>query len=82
MPTILTIHGCRFYFYSNEGSTIEPCHIHVQKGNGLAKYWIEPTISLCDSINFSKSELKFIKKQIEENKDILKEAWENVQLRK
>lgn len=82
MPTIFTINGYRFYFYSNEGNPVEPCHIHVQKGNGLAKYWIEPRISLCDSINFSKSELKFIAKQIEENKIIIKEAWENVQLRK
>ena len=82
MPTIFTINGYRFYFYSNEGNPVEPCHIHVQKGNGLAKYWIESRISLCDSINFSKSELKFIAKQIEENKIIIKEAWENVQLRK
>lgn len=38
MPTILLIHGWRFFFYSNEGS--EPIHIHCQKGDMECKYWL------------------------------------------
>lgn len=38
MPTILLIHGWRFFFYSNEGN--EPIHIHCQKGDMECKYWL------------------------------------------
>lgn len=38
MPTILMILGWRFFFYANEGQ--EPPHIHCQKGDAEAKYWL------------------------------------------
>src|SRR5262249_55675133 len=40
MPTVLIIQGFRFFFFSNEGS--EPPHIHVEKGDGYAKFWLNP----------------------------------------
>ena len=38
MPTILFIYGWRLFFYSNELN--EPIHIHVQKGEIQAKFWL------------------------------------------
>jgi hypothetical protein len=35
MPTLLRVEGFRFFFFSNEGQ--EPPHVHVSKGDGLAK---------------------------------------------
>ncbi|MCP4109321.1 MAG: DUF4160 domain-containing protein [Desulfobacteraceae bacterium] len=32
--------GYRFFFYSNEGNPLEPLHIHVRKGEAVAKFWI------------------------------------------
>ena len=40
MPTVLREAGYRFYFYSREND--EPPHIHVEHGDKLAKYWLEP----------------------------------------
>jgi hypothetical protein len=40
MPTVLLADGFRFFFFSNEG--LEPPHIHVDKGDGLAKLWLSP----------------------------------------
>jgi len=40
MPTVMRIAGYRFFFYSNEGS--EPAHVHVQSGDGEAKFWLNP----------------------------------------
>ena len=40
MPTVLRLDGYRFYFYSREPG--EPPHIHVEWGDSLAKYWLEP----------------------------------------
>lgn len=32
-----SIEGFTFYFFSNENS--EPMHVHVRKGDGMAKFW-------------------------------------------
>jgi hypothetical protein len=40
MPTILRLGALRFFFYSLENA--EPPHIHVESGNAMAKYWLEP----------------------------------------
>lgn len=44
MPTIFTINGYRFSFYSSDCA--ERMHVHVTKGGHQAKFWIEPTIEL------------------------------------
>lgn len=75
MPKVLVINGFRFFFFSNEGDPLEPCHIHVRKGNGLAKFWIEPQVRLAESIAFSAKDLRFIEQTINENLDTIKEAW-------
>ena len=40
MPTLLVFEGFRFFFYSREGN--EPPHVHVEKGDGEAKFWLRP----------------------------------------
>jgi hypothetical protein len=40
MPTVLRLSGFRFFFYSLEGS--EPSHIHVEHGDSVAKFWLNP----------------------------------------
>jgi hypothetical protein len=57
MPTILRLEGFRFYFYSHE--TNEPPHIHVDKENDSAKFWIE-SVSLSRNIGFSAKDLRKI----------------------
>jgi hypothetical protein len=39
VPTILTLLGWRFFFYANEKN--EPIHIHCQKAEAEAKYWLD-----------------------------------------
>ena len=73
MPTILRIDGFRLLFYSNEGN--EPCHIHVKKGNGNAKIWLEPSIQAQYFYGFTAKEIKVIRKIIEEHENLLKEKW-------
>ncbi|HXK59356.1 MAG TPA: DUF4160 domain-containing protein [Acidobacteriota bacterium] len=40
MPTIARTRGYRFFFFSL-GRT-EPIHVHVDKGDAYAKYWLRP----------------------------------------
>ena len=73
MPTVLRIGSFRFFFFSDEGN--EPDHIHVQKDNCLAKFWIKPKVELASSIRFTSVELRKIQKQVEENKKLIEEKW-------
>ena len=60
---------------SNEGSPLEPAHIHIQKAEALAKFWVEPKVELEHSYGLSSKELKQLKKAIEDNENQIKEAW-------
>jgi len=40
MPTVLRIGPYRFFFFSNEGN--EPPHVHVERDDNTAKYWLDP----------------------------------------
>ncbi len=49
MPTVLLLRGFRFFFFSGEGS--EPSHIHVEHGDQVAKFWLNP-VQLASSEGF------------------------------
>lgn len=72
MPTILRYKGYRFYFYSHEPN--EPPHIHVDKDNLSAKFWLSP-IFLARNIGFSGKELRKIQSIVESNQINFLEAW-------
>ena len=50
-------------------------HIHVSSGDGEAKFWLEPSISLVQNYGISQKELRDIQKIIEERKDEIKNNW-------
>ncbi len=75
MPKVFEMEGYKFFFFSNEGDPREPCHIHVRKGNGLAKFWVDPYVLLDESVGFGAKELKFIENAVQSNSSRIKEAW-------
>ena len=40
MPTVLRIGAYRFFFFASDKS--EPSHIHVERDDNLAKFWLDP----------------------------------------
>ncbi|TMD50269.1 MAG: DUF4160 domain-containing protein [Chloroflexi bacterium] len=72
MPTVLRVDGYRFFFYSNEGN--EPVHIHVQKAEKYAKFWLDP-IQVAESMGYNSKELQRIQNIIKEHEKLLREAW-------
>jgi len=74
MPKPLFKEGFSFFFWSDEGS--EPPHVHVSKGDGLAKWWLVPMIHVEYSNRFKKQEQRRIKELIEEHYETLIKAWE------
>ncbi len=72
MPTVLRIGGIRFFFYSKEGT--EPPHIHIEQGDEVAKFWLEP-VELESSYGFSAKEINQMRKLVVEHQKTLVEAW-------
>lgn len=73
MPVVFLEKGYKFKFYSNEND--EPVHVHVSKGNGAAKYWLEPEINEAYSYGFTIRERRDIREIIQLNSDLLKKKW-------
>lgn len=73
MPKVLTTGPYRFYFYSHEPQ--EPSHVHVDRDDWSAKYWLEP-VELARNFGFSPKELRRIKKIIDEHQEQFLEAWD------
>ena len=72
MPTIDRFKGCRFFFFSNEGT--EPAHVHVEAGDSWVKFWLEP-VELADSKGFNASRLREIRERVEEKRVTYLEKW-------
>jgi hypothetical protein len=71
-PTVLRSGLYRLFFFSNEAT--EPAHIHVQREQMLAKFWLNP-IGLARSTGFSPRELRRIQEIVAANAAFLQEAW-------
>ncbi|HDS84691.1 MAG TPA: DUF4160 domain-containing protein [Phycisphaerales bacterium] len=75
MPTVFRHKGYRFFFYSNEGIPPEPLHIHVRKGEQVAKIWLEPEIVVDHSYGMKSAELKELCAIVADNKQLIREFW-------
>jgi hypothetical protein len=53
MPTILRLHGLRFFFYRLEND--EPPHVHIESAERTAKFWLDP-VELARSNGFRSQE--------------------------
>ena len=72
MPEVLRIRGFRFFFFSREG--IEPRHIHVERAEKYAKYWLDP-VALAESRSFRSHELTELRRLVEEHREEFIDAW-------
>ena len=55
MPTLFTIFGLRFYFYSEEHL---PIHVHVRNSDGRAKIQVDPEVVLIENKGIKPNDLK------------------------
>ena len=72
MPTVLIIGPYRFFFYA--GDRDEPPHIHIERDDDTAKFWLDP-VRLQNSGGFSRSDINRILKLVEENRDSILRSW-------
>ncbi len=79
MPVILRVDGFKFFFFSDEGN--EPIHIHVEKGDGAAKFWMNP-VRLAKNFGMKPVDLSRVRSILEENEKLIEEKWNEFNSRK
>src|SRR5687768_18041789 len=72
MPTVLRRGPYRFFFFSSDRA--EPPHVHVERDENLAKFWLEP-VRLHKSGGFRGAELNRVAALVGEHQALLLEAW-------
>jgi len=72
MPTVLRVGPYRFFFYA--GDRDEPPHVHVEREDKVAKFWLDP-VRLHRSGGFSRTEVGRIQKLVSNHRTELLEAW-------
>jgi hypothetical protein len=72
MPTALRLGPYRFYFYSHEPN--EPPHIHVDRDDLSAKFWLDP-VQLAANLGFRAHELREIQSIVLVHSAQFLEAW-------
>ncbi len=72
MPNVLRSGPYRFYSYSHEPN--EPPHVHVDRDNLSAKFWLQP-VSLAQNLGFRPKELRQVQELVEQNQEQFVEAW-------
>lgn len=71
-PTVFIIGSYRFFFNSRE----EPRqHVHIQTPEGIAKFWLEPTIALAEYHHLSPKVLNKLDALVREHEDEIRAAW-------
>jgi hypothetical protein len=73
MPTVLRSGPYRFYFYSHEPN--EPPHMHVDRDDLSAKFWLDP-VQLAGNFGFRAHELREIQSIVTANRIRFLEAWD------
>lgn len=72
VPTVLRDGPFRIYFFSHD--IVEPPHVHVDRDDLSAKFWLDP-VSLAVNSGFNPRELRRILVLIVQNRAALLEAW-------
>ena len=73
MPTVLRNSGYRFHFYSHEGN--EPPHIHVERGDCEAKFWLIPDVHVAYNDGYNSRTLRELEAMVRVNRDRIERAW-------
>ena len=75
MPVVFRERGFKFFFYSNEGNPREPVHIHVEKDDVEAKFWLKPQVHVAYNDGYDARTLRVLLEIVEANKDRIERVW-------
>ncbi len=76
MPTVFRQNGFRFFFFANEGDPREPLHVHVERGDSEAKFWVKPAVALAYNDGFDARTLRHVALMVEVNAKRIERVWD------
>jgi hypothetical protein len=50
-------------------------HIHVRRGEAVAKFWLDPQVSVAESHGMSAGELRGLIGIVRKNRDLIERFW-------
>jgi hypothetical protein len=71
-PTVLRFGPYRFYFVSHD--LHEPPHVHVDRDDMSAKFWLQP-VRLSYNLGFTPRELRRLEELTSDHQQQFMEAW-------
>jgi hypothetical protein len=74
MPKVLEKNGFVFYFFAADCR--ERSHMHVKKGDGRGKVWLEPEVEVFYFRGFKQQEQRQIMALVNEHLPHLKQQWD------
>jgi len=75
MPVAFRLRGFKFFFYSNEGTPREPAHIHVEKADAEAKFWLLPEVQVAYNDGYDARTLRELLEIVAANRELIERAW-------
>ncbi|MBK6726685.1 MAG: DUF4160 domain-containing protein [Xanthomonadales bacterium] len=72
MPTVLRSGPYRIYWFSHEPG--EPPHVHIDRGDRSAKFWLRP-VALARNSGFPAHELRELRLLVESHQQSFPEQW-------
>lgn len=73
-PTVVR-RAVSIFFSGNEG--LEPLHIHIQRGEALAKFWLD-SVEPFSSTGFAGHGLRRLQARVEERRAEFEDAWNDL----
>lgn len=73
MPKVLAKRGFAFYFFAADCQ--ERAHMHIKKGNGQGKVWLEPEVEVFFLRGFKQQEKRQIMTLVNKHLSYLKQQW-------
>jgi len=74
LPTVFRSGPYRLFFFADDRH--EPPHVHVERENKRAKFWLEP-VRFHDGHGFRPVELRRIQVLVEQHAPQLRKAWDD-----
>ncbi len=72
MPKVLEVGPYRFFVYPYD--RVEPMHIHVERDDMTAKFWLDP-VRLAHNSGFKRPELRRIERLVTKNREFFITWW-------
>ena len=73
-PTFLRHGPYRVYIYSYDCRELR--HVHVDREDKSAKFWLDPVVTLAVNYGYGRAELRRIERMLQEQVSLLRERWD------